>query len=388
VTPTSDRPTKPGRRRLLHLPALEIQQGPNRRVYTFAVDGKELPDIATVARIRRDSSTKLHGYQRPENLAHVGAIRRYLDSDPSPMLPNAIVIAFDERVRFRGKKTSDPDQPSYVRHGTITIPIVSDEEDKPGFIVDGQQRSAAIRDSRLDNFPVCVTAFIADTHADQRSQFILVNSTKALPKGLIHELLPEASGALPASLMVRQLPATLVERLNFADDSALHRMIQTPTNPNGLIKDNSMLRMLENSLSNGALFPYRGDTGGPNFGYMLSILNNFWGAVAQVFPDAWNKPPRRSRLMHGVGIIGMGVLMDEISHVRGSTDDLVSGDEFAADLKAIADDCRWTEGVWPFEDGPRAWNGVENTAKDIARLQQYLLTCYDRRVGRGRRGRR
>ncbi|MBO3752592.1 DGQHR domain-containing protein [Streptosporangiaceae bacterium NEAU-GS5] len=371
-------------RRTLRLPALEIQQGPNRRVYTFAIDGKHVADIATVSRIRRDEATKLHGYQRPESQAHVAAIRRYLDTDPSPLLPNAIVVAFDERVRFCADESTD-ERPAFVRSGTIIIPVIdSDEADKPGFIVDGQQRSAAIRDSKLDEFPIYVTAFIADTQADQRSQFILVNSTKALPKGLIHELLPEASGALPAQLMVRQIPATLVERLNFSKASPLHRMIQTPTNPNGLIKDNSILRMLENSLSNGALYPYRGHTGGPNFGCMMSILDNFWSAVAEVFPDAWNKPPRRSRLMHGVGIMGMGALMDEISHARGSADEIVSAAEFAVDLKAIADDCHWIEGTWPFADGPRAWNGVENTSRDIARLQDYLVSRYEARVGRRR----
>src|SRR4051794_36476202 len=82
--------------RQLPLPALEIQQGPNRRIYPFAIDGKHVGDIAAVARVRRDDQTRLHGYQRPESLAHVGAIRRYLDTDPSPLLPNAIVIAFDE----------------------------------------------------------------------------------------------------------------------------------------------------------------------------------------------------------------------------------------------------------------------------------------------------
>ncbi|GAA0426030.1 hypothetical protein Acor_54650 [Acrocarpospora corrugata] len=390
MTRTPATPPKASRqRRTLRLPALEIQQGPNRRVYTFAIDGKHVADIATVSRIRRDEATELHGYQRPESQAHVAAIRRYLDTDPSPLLPNAIVVAFDERVRFYADESTD-ERPAFVRSGTIIIPVVIDgeEADKPGFIVDGQQRSAAIRDSKLDEFPICVTAFITDTHADQRSQFILVNSTKALPKGLIHELLPGAAGALPAPLMARQLPATLVERLNFSTTSPLRRMIQTPTNPNGLIKDNSILRMLENSLSNGALYPYRGDGRGPNFGCMISILDNFWGAVAEVFPDAWNKSPRRSRLMHGVGIMGMGALMDEISHARGSAYEIVSAAEFAVDLKVIADDCHWTEGSWPFADGPRAWNGVENTSRDIARLQDYLISCYEVRVGRRRGGTR
>jgi hypothetical protein len=181
--------------------------------------------------------------------------------------------------------------------------------------------------------------------------------------------------------MARQLPATLVERLNFAKTSPLHRMIQTPTNPNGVIKDNSMLRMLENSLSNGALYPYRGDGAGPNYGCMMSLLDNFWGALPQVFPAAWGKPPRRSRLMHGVGIMGMGALMDHISHERGSDDEIVTLEEFATDLKAVADDCHWTEGEWVFPDGKRAWNDVQNTSRDIAKFQNFLVACYKVRVG-------
>jgi DGQHR domain-containing protein len=391
VTRAQANPARRSRREQLRLPALEIKQGPNRRIYTFAIDGKHVGDIATVARIRRGDDTQLHGYQRPESLAHVAAIRRYLDTDPNPLLPNAIVIAFDERVRFQADGTAD-DRPAFVRSGTLIIPLIAaDDPDKPGFIVDGQQRSAAIRDAKLEQFPICVTAFIADTHSDQRSQFILVNSTKALPKGLIHELLPSSVGALPVSLMVRQVPATLVERLNFGKTGPLRAMIQTPTNPKGLIKDNSILRMLENSLSDGALYPYRGDRGGPNYGCMIEILNNFWSAVADVFSDAWGKPPRRSRLMHGAGIIAMGYLMDAISHEQRHADEVVSEAEFAADLKSIADDCHWTDGIWPFDDGERAWNDVQNTPRDIHRLSDYLRTRYRRdakAIAPVRRGRR
>ena len=45
---------------------------------------------------------------------------------------------------------------------------------------------------------------------------------------------------------------------------------------------------------------------------MLDLLMNFWSAVKDVFPEAWDKPPRRSRLMHGVGIVSLGFLMDAI----------------------------------------------------------------------------
>ena len=364
----------------LRLPALEIQQGRGRLLYTFAMDGKLVPQIATVSRIRRDEDALLHGYQRPEVLAHVAAIRRYIETDASPLLPNAIVIAFDERVRFE-PGSAESDGPGYVRSGTLIIPIVEGpDHDRPGFIVDGQQRSAAIRDANIDAFPVNISAFITNKTADQRSQFILVNSTKALPKGLIHELLPGASGALPTPLRVRQLPATLLEKLNFDSRSPLKRMIQTPTNPSGVIKDNSVLRMLETSLSDGALYRFRNDEALPATGYMLTVLFNFWAAVRDVFPDAWDKSPRKSRLMHGAGIISMGYLMDAIAHARDRGDGIVDVDEFTADLKSIADDCRWTDGEWNFGGGMiRKWNDIQNTPRDIKRVADYLQVRYRNR---------
>ena len=60
-------------------------------------------DFTTVSRVHRDD-TELQGYQRPEVLSHIRAIRRYLESDGA-MLPNAIVLAFDERVTFEADAT-------------------------------------------------------------------------------------------------------------------------------------------------------------------------------------------------------------------------------------------------------------------------------------------
>jgi len=377
---------------VLLLPALEIQQGMDRRLYTFAIDGKQIPRIAAVARVRRDDNTHLQGYQRPEVVAHVAAIRRYIESD-SPLLPNAVVIAFDDRVHFVPGNAQTL-VPGYVQAGTLVVPVSStDDENKPGFIVDGQQRCAAIRDARVTAFPICVSAFITSEHADQRSQFILVNSTKPLPKGLIHELLPGAVGTLPTPLMVRRLPASLLEQLNFDDRSPLHRMIQTPTNPSGVIKDNSVLRMLENSLSDGVLYRYRdSDEGLPDTAGMTTLLHNFWAAVEAVFPDAWNKPPRRSRLMHGAGIVSMGFVMDAIAVAHPEVD-VADTDLFATDLKAIQDHCHWTEGTWEFEDGVvRVWNDIQNTPRDVQRLTDFLVGRYRAsRVfngGRARRARR
>src|SRR5215510_6348709 len=106
----------------LRLPALEVRQGDGRVLYSFAVDGKDLPSFAAVSRIRRDGDAQVEGYQRPEVLSHIASIRRYLESD-APMIPNALVVAFDKRVQFEPL----PGAPavSYARPGTLVIPASS-----------------------------------------------------------------------------------------------------------------------------------------------------------------------------------------------------------------------------------------------------------------------
>jgi DGQHR domain-containing protein len=359
----------------LRIPAIEVRQSAGRLLYSFAIDGKLIPSFAAISRVHRRDD-QLEGYQRPEVLAHIAEIRDYLESE-SPMIPNAVVIAFDKRVRFEA--VAESSALSYAHHGFLMIPVDAgtDDADKPGFVVDGQQRLAAIRDAAIDEFPICVSAFIAHGVRDQIEQFILVNSTKPLPKGLIYELLPSTETTLPSLLRRRRFPAYLLDRLNRDHDSPLAGLIQTPTTPQGIIKDNSILKMLENSLSDGVLYRFRksgvenGDADA-----MLVVLKAFWDACRSVFPEAWGVPPKRSRLMHGAGIVTMGFLMDAIAD-RHRTERLPSRQTFRTELETVKPDCRWTEGYWFFGPGrERKWNEIQNTSKDIQLLSNHLLVLF------------
>src|SRR5581483_10940359 len=185
----------------------------------------------------------------------------------------------------------------------------------------------------------------------------------------------------------RQLPARLMEQLNNAPRSPLRGMIQTPTTPTGIVKDNSVIRMIENSLSDGALYDLRGPRR-PEAA-MLKLLIAFWSEVRSAFPDAWDLPPRRSRLTHGVGIVSLGFLMDAVASRSRSA----GTPNFAAALKKVAPSCAWTSGTWLLEpDGvERRWNDLQNTPKDIGLLTDHLRTVYLARSrparGGGRRAR-
>lgn len=361
---------------VLRLPALEVIQAPGLAVYLFAVDGKQLGQFTTVSRIRRGGpGAQLLGYQRPEVMRHVEQIRRYLDT-PGALMPNALTVAFDDRVSFCALPVASP--VSYARFGLLTVPLGGEPSARPGWLVDGQQRTAAIARAARACVPVAVAAFIDADEARQREQFVRVNATKPLPRSLLYDLLPWTGGPLPPALERRRLPAVLAEHLNYDLRSPLYQLIRTTTNPDGLIKDNSILRMLDNSIRDGALAPYRNPGGAdPDTGGMLEVVSHFWAAVCEVFPDAWGLPPRQSRLLHGAGVIALGFLMDTIALNREQPPPTAA--VFAEGLRLVAPDCRWTSGTWEFG---RNWRSIQNTSQDASELSDYLSRRYQTLAGR------
>ena len=357
----------------IRLPAIRIRQG-NQFIFCFGVDGKRIHDFATVSRVHREDAS-LQGYQRPEVLSHIRAIRRYLESDGA-MLPNAVVLAFDESVTFQA--SSNNNGPDYSTVGELVIPVDESlpDDEKPAWLVDGQQRSAAIRDADLAEFPVAAVGFIAHGEAEQRSQFILVNNTRPLPKGLIHELLPETTGHLPAAYARKQLPAQILSRLNLGavgPGQPFAGRIATPTRPDGYIKDNSVLKMIENSLYDGALYQYRDPMDGSGDVEQIVLhLNFFWTIVELTFSDAWTLPPLKSRLTHGAGIQSLGYVMDALTD--GIPAQELPGLDIPRRLEKLRESCAWTSGTWDFgAEQQRRWNAIQNTPNDIKLLTGHLL---------------
>lgn len=362
----------------IKVPALKIKQGPGRELFSFAIRGKDIESVAAISRVKRHED-ELVGYQRPEVSSHIKEIKRYLESS-NPMIPNAIVIAFDSRTKFI------PSDNESGEFGHLLIPVFDDEDEdsKSGLIVDGQQRAAALRDADIGDFQMPVSAFITDDAQEQREQFILVNSTKPLPKGLIYELLPYTDTKLSLSLQKKKFPAKILNELNYRESSPMYTKINTATNPDGTIKDNSVLKLIENSVTEGALYNFRDPaTGEGDVDAMVEILCNYWSAVKDVFPEAWGETSKNSRLVHGAGMISLGHLMDAI-YDRYHTETqvpIVSYNDFKKDLEQLAPYCKWTNGYWDFgTDEKIKWNELQNISKDIHRLTNFLLRKYRTKI--------
>ena len=359
--------------------ALRINQSPDCPLYVFSLTAREVLQIAEISRVSRDHAGDLIGYQRPEVRQHIRDIVEYLDSDPV-IFPNPIIVALSPTVRFtcgRGPAVGD----GSTAQGKLEIPLPTPDGPKPGWIVDGQQRALALAQAKRQEFPVPISAFITDSIDLQRDQFVRINNTRPLPRGLVTELLPAISTPLPRRLALRQLPSALCDLLNTRPESPFCGMISRSSSPAGatsaaVVTDTSVVEMLKESLtvSSGCLFPFRevstGDIDGT--GIWQTVIT-YWSAIRETFPDAWGRPATESRLMHGAGIRAMGRLMDR---VMGSLDASAAdaAGRVLADLALVAPHCRWTSGTW--EELRLDWNEVQNVGRHINQLSSYLIRLY------------
>lgn len=362
--------------------ALLIEQDPEHPLYLLSLSGEELLALAEVSRVSRDDAGKLIGYQRPEVRRHIEDIVDYLNGN-EVIFPNSIILALSSKARFvrsRGPQIDD----GVVSSGTLEIPLPRAGEPKPAWIVDGQQRTVALTRSKRASMRVPVNAFIADDVPSQRDQFLRINNTKPLPRGLITELLPEVTGILPAKLAARRIPSALTEELATREQSPFFELIRRASQrgskkDKAVVADTSIVKMIEESLTtpSGCLFPYRNvATGEVDDESLWLIVVVYWQAVKNVFPEAWGKDPARSRLMHGVGIRSMGRLMDK---VMPTVDFKARGAVARAqhEIALVAQSCHWTSGRWE-ELGDLAWNELQNVPRHIRALSNLLLRVYIR----------
>jgi hypothetical protein len=109
---------------------------------------------------------------------------------------------------------------------------------------------------------------------------------------------------------------------------------------------------------------------------MVRIINVFFEGVRRTWPRAWNNNPHSSRLVHGVGLVALGHLMDRVMSDIDSTSPKAAS-VVASRLSFLRQHCAWTKGKWPGLGCK--WNELQNTSQDKARLTEYLLKLYARR---------
>ncbi|MED5370934.1 MAG: DGQHR domain-containing protein DpdB [Myxococcota bacterium] len=359
--------------------ALQLHQHDDYPVYVFCLAPAEVLRVAAISRIDRNDEGELIGYQRDEVKRHVNDIFEYVEAGPV-LFPNAIILSFNEEVRFRRSRGPNTDD-GFSTSGVLEVPLPDDGEPKPAWIVDGQQRALALSRTKNQALAVPVVAFVGDRVDIQRDQFLRINNTRPLPRGLVTELLPQVDTTLPRRMAVRKLPSAICDLLNSVPESPFRGLIKRPSvrgdaAKTAVITDTSVVDMVRQRFKSpsGCLFPYYNMASGEtDTQAVMNLLIDYWRAVADTFPEAWARPTTRSRLTHGAGIKSMGNLMDTIMGQVRPTDD--GYDIAMLGLSRVAPICRWTSGHWEGLNGMH-WKEIENTPRSVRLLTNHLLREY------------
>ena len=171
----------------------------------------------------------------------------------------------------------------------------------------------------------------------------------------------------------------MTQDLNFLKGGVFEGLIKIHTNPDGVFTATALHKVIMNSKSNGALrdiYRLKHDRG------CLELVNDFYGAVQNVFADDWYKSddtgrvlglhtPRSSRLVHSAGITALGHIMDAAFALRGAE----TKGQFVDVLEILKPYCAWSSGSWDFQPTPKQWSEVQNTTRDIGQLREYLYSC-------------
>jgi DGQHR domain-containing protein len=347
-------------------PALTARQASDHDVFVFAAEPEKVLQFAQIERVGRNDKGELKGFQRHQISSHIKEIRAYLGRDDA-LLPNAVIVAFLKGVTLH-----------HHRDGRVDV-LIDAQDGPPGFVVDGQQRLTALGGLQKPNFQVFVSALICKDYDELRQQFVLINSTRPLPKTLIYELLPTVEG-LPERYTARRFAARVVERLNFNGGKALRGQIRQHTNPAGVISDTAMQKLVINSAAHGAVrdlvtYEDREDRA-------VTLIDEFFTAVAKVFGGEWTgMAPRHSRLRHGAGIVAMGFVMDLLYANQGAS----TADEFMEGLELLRPYTAWTSGSWKTMEYEIPWNDIQNTPSDIDLLTRHLVSTTKRQLRKLRR---
>jgi DGQHR domain-containing protein len=326
-------------------------------VFSFAASAAQVFEMGRIERAGRSEAGILNGFQRPQIAAHIHEIRDYLEREDA-VLPNSIVLAFIDRVKV-----------TRVQGNVVEIEVdVTDGP--PGLIVDGQQRLSALAPLSDKSFQVFVSGIICQTEEELRRQFILINNTKPLPKELIYELLPGIAN-LPERMSSRSMASALTQRLNFDRNSSLYRQIHLHTNPDGKVANNAVQRVIMMSRSHGALRILAQAPDGDEV--CFQFVSDFYRAVQAVFKRDWDGlSPKTSRLVHSVGIISMGRVMEVGFHVCQARN---FGD-FCGVLESFRDQTHWTQGTWRIGNSDnfreRNWNEFQSIHPDIQMMSDHL----------------
>ncbi len=310
----------------IEVDAREFEQS-GTKLYSFVMTASDLFRVSTISRREED---KERGYQRLLNRNRAMQIASYVDHRQG-LLPNNLILAFKESVR-------------YVQ-GKLRIPTEPDA----ALVIDGQHRLWGLHLAQAD-FAVAVVGFIGLDLVRQKELFITINKyQKGVPASLYLDLLPEIKDLVDVDV-AEERAIDLVKQLNEDEESPWYQQVNLTGEGRGAISLVNFVRKLKPLLSQASFSRLL-------YEEQYKLLFNYFAAVKTVFLDQWND--RRSLIKKTVGF---GALMGALTEIFNVTTREKS--EFT--VNAICDVLRLVEGFRFDKDmlGAGSGTAAEKAAAD------------------------
>ena len=288
--------------------------------YLCALNADKIFSVAEVIRRKED---RQKGFQRNLSQVRVRQIAAYLSS-PRHMFANNIIIAFDQKLSFND--------------GNLILPT---DEDKRGWVVDGQHRLAGIQKAKWKH-KLAVVILSALTIEEMASLFRTINSTqKGVPASLLYDLL----GLTKDGEFEENRGYELAVKLNDEPESPLHSGIDMLGSGPNRISQARIVNSLKPLITETGLL--RGYPIEDQFG----ILKNYFSAIkARVGGEIFRSPEHIF-----LAALGFASLIHLLPKVFSDT--LARHNDFRVDSI-----CQTIEGIEDYDFSRRAHKGLGGDA--------------------------
>lgn len=329
----------------IKIKALEVVQ-PIGNFYCGVIDAKTLRDItfSDVRRLKDDESRELDdfiGIQRPLNDSRVKQIKKYVNGVDATF-PNSIIISMDEK------------NVEWDADSSIFLIQYKDETEKQTLakILDGQHRVAGFVDTNeqfkdengdLKDFELLVTIFVDADISTQANIFATVNLAQTkVNRSLVYDLeslalsrSPEKTAHDIAVLLNKNIGPfhKRIKRLGVATPKVKNELLTQAAFVQNLLKlithdekadRNYYLAQNKNSKYSEEYelekiededfikYPFRKSFLTKNDPVIAANITNFFAAIEELWPKAWDKTNKDSVLNKTIGFIALMRILRKI----------------------------------------------------------------------------
>lgn len=362
----------------LQFTAIRLTQ-PIGELFVGKISSDKLASLAK-ADIRRITSReleKMSGIQRGLNSARVSDIAKYIETVDASF-PNAFILNLNSEFLNEAPK----EIANNCGDGTNVFCFEIATNERAFSIIDGQHRLSGFQKADVEVFDLIIAFFVDLPIEDQAYLFSTINVTQQkVNKSLVYDLFDVSESRSP------QRTAHLVTKaLNTDEDSPLYRRIKLlgiapkfgdevlykaplsqgtvaqriveaissdPMSDRDTVRRGNQIALNASDIEKGLIF--RKFFAEEKDWAILRIMKNYFRAVAEAFPDLWEKQDNPLSKTIGYGAL-MRLLVDAFA--KGTKENDVSYEFFSSLMKTLKENSeKDQEASLTFESFPAAGSG-------------------------------